>query len=710
MFDGLSLRVRILLFFVLLGIAVPLVIAAAMVFAAQRLGGDVTAPLVLSGGLASLALMALVGYVWQLFDTHVARPITGVSRDLQTLMHANTEHDVATDQARYLGLLAPTIDEIAKTLKDARASFDEKVALATAKTEEQRAQLEAILRDLDEGVIVCNRSHQVLLYNRRALRFLGDSGELGLARSLFSLLERQPFVNTMERLTNRLASGRYKSHKDHLSTPFSFSTRDGRIVLRGKMSLMTDNDALETVSGYVLTFSDQTLELEQRAQVDRLLRTVMDGFREPVSSLLASSETLHNTPNLQPQEMSELTAILKSDSEQLADTLADLSAGYDTMAGSHWPMCDTYSANMLSIVASRYRENPVLTVDVSGSPVWMHCDSNTVIELVDVLLRQLVEHCGATTFALTANDETRRPYVDIVWSGEAASAQQIETWAAAPLPRVVAGLTGSDVLVLHRSDIWCEAMDDERVRLRIPLLPAVDAHVDKAVGGAPIRLEFYDFDLLNTSDEAKALADRPLRELTFVVFDTETTGLEPSNGDEIISIAGVRVVNGRVLTGEIFDKFVNPKRKIPQRSTLVHGISEEMVKEAPGIETVLPRFHGYVGDAVIVAHNAAFDLKFLELKKDLTGLSFDNPVLDTVLLSAIVHDHTDQHTLDAVAERFNVEIPPETRHTALGDSLATAYVLVKIIDLLEVNGIHTLGDAQAASERIVQIRKQQAKY
>lgn len=135
-----------------------------------------------------------------------------------------------------------------------------------------------------------------------------------------------------------------------------------------------------------------------------------------------------------------------------------------------------------------------------------------------------------------------------------------------------------------------------------------------------------------------------------------------------------------------------------------------MVKGKPRIEEVLPRFHDFVGDAVLVAHNAAFDIKLLHLNQDQCGVRFDNPVLDTVLLSAIVHDHADEHTLDAVAERFSIEIPPENRHTAFGDALATAKVLLKLIDLLEAHGIRRLGEAIEASNRIVEIRRRQANY
>jgi DNA polymerase-3 subunit epsilon len=163
-----------------------------------------------------------------------------------------------------------------------------------------------------------------------------------------------------------------------------------------------------------------------------------------------------------------------------------------------------------------------------------------------------------------------------------------------------------------------------------------------------------------------------------------------------------------LVRGETFEQLVNPGRKIPQSSTRFHGLTDKDVKGNLDAKTVLPMFHRFCGRAVLVAHNAAFDMKFLELKEKASGVMFRNPVLDVLLLSAYLHDHMADHSMKATAERLGVEV--SGRHTALGDAMTTADLFLAMLEPLAARGIVTLGDALKVSHAQVKLRKEQAKF
>jgi DNA polymerase-3 subunit epsilon len=219
---------------------------------------------------------------------------------------------------------------------------------------------------------------------------------------------------------------------------------------------------------------------------------------------------------------------------------------------------------------------------------------------------------------------------------------------------------------------------------------------------APKRPELYDFSVFNEMERhvPAAMRERRLDQVTFVVLDTETTGLRPEGGDRIISLAGVRVRSGLVRPSEVFDALVCPERSIPSSSTRLHGITDDMVVSAPAIGVVLPAFLRFCEGAVLAGHEVSFDLGFLRRDMEFLGLprlTSEHPVLDTRLLSRLVHGTDADHTIEAVAQRLGVRTIG--RHSALGDALTTAEILVRLLQLLNRRGLATLGQILDALRR-----------
>ena len=674
MLTRLSLRIRIFLFFAAMAIGALAALGVGLALGYRRLGSPDTLDAFVQGGVvAAFAIVGLVVWVWYLFDTNVAKPIDILAGALRARAHSDVTGSMDAAIARYLGDLAPAATATAQSLSETRNALAEAVARETTRLTDEKARLEALLSDVSVGVLLCSGDHALAFYNGLAVDLLGvDATSPGLDRRLFDYLREGPIRLAYDRL---IATGDPDAASDLLC-----ATRNGVRILSARMRLMSGEGR---VPGYVLTLRDVTADMASHSRREALIAEIFDRVRRPaanLSTLMAAIPEGAAAPD-------RLDLALREEVAHLALAVNDLSRRHDDMRDDSWPTTVVRASDLLEGLKARL-EADGLGAETEAAELLLYCNGFEIIALLSGLAEEMGRSGLARAFHLTVEEDGTGAMVRLIWQGAALPMRDLSMWLTQPLESGIAAAPRQTVLALHATEIWPESVGQGRHSLCLPI-PRARRVVHRP---APIsRAVVYDFDLLSRARNEK-VQDAPLDALTYVVFDTETTGLLPAQGDEIVQIAAVRIVNGRRVDGEVFDTLVNPQRPIPLASTEVHGITDAMVQDAPSVAEVVARFHKFAEGAVLIAHNAPFDMEFLRRQEKAIALRFDHPVFDTVLLSAVVYGQHEVHSLDALTHRLGITIPEEARHTAIGDTVATADAFLKLMPMLQGRGLRTFGD------------------
>lgn len=195
-----------------------------------------------------------------------------------------------------------------------------------------------------------------------------------------------------------------------------------------------------------------------------------------------------------------------------------------------------------------------------------------------------------------------------------------------------------------------------------------------------------------------SLYDVHLDTIEAVVFDLETTGFSPYNGDEILSFGAVRVTGQKVMEEDLFYTLVNPKRNVPDIIVELTGITNEMASVAPGLIDGLRRFLEFVQNGILIAHGSGHDKHFLNSALWKTSkTSLNHRLLDTMMIAKWLHPKRESYDLDSLLDMYEIEVTQ--RHHALEDSLMTAKLWVKMLSAIRERDVNNLGDLYAHLSR-----------
>lgn len=654
--------------------------------------------------LSTLLLFALGCGLKALFDAYIT-PIARLSEDA-VLLAANPGHRITARGSRDVRVLVEKLNALAAEHQTLHDDVQEKIELANRTLAEEKNRLAALMAELALSVLVCNIDGRILLFNTRARQLLRPGNEgvsaIGLGRSVFGAIESGLVLHALEQIQHQL-----REQPDDVAPPvcaFVATLADGQIV-RAHMAPVFDS--ARALNGFVLTLEDITRNVEADNRRDALVQSLTQDARATLANIRAAVETIQTFPDMTGAKRTQFTAIIDDESMRLAAQIERAVHQRSNDTDSRRELEDMRGTDLIALLLRRIG-GPSLRVTAGNTvdaTLWLKVDSYALTQALAYLSRRLAADAGVAELRFDLHRADRLVHLDLVWSGAPLGADMLRAWENAPLPVSAAGsaLTLNSVIAHHggESVYRCEPTKG-RARYRLMLRAADPRTAFDIAPPQTGRPEFYDFDLFHQPGQSAEIDQCLLSQLSYTVFDTETTGLHPAAGDEIISIGALRIVNGRLLQQETFDRLIEPRGALSAESTGIHGLTHAMLKGQPPVEAVLPQFRNFAADTVLVAHNAAFDMRFLQMLEARTGVAFKQPVLDTLLLSQVIHPHQPEHSLEAIAARLGV--PVIGRHTALGDAIVTGEVFLRMIPVLAEKGIVTLKDARDAAQQTLYAR------
>ncbi|MCM2357720.1 MAG: exonuclease domain-containing protein [Geobacteraceae bacterium] len=650
--------------------------------------------------LAAFAIMVIT-LAWRIADQFL-RPILEIRRGAEIVSRINLGHRIQIDTGDELEDLALEFNRMAGNLARAYDELEGRVRDATRTVQEESNRLATVLRTMVDGVVVANEAGETILMNPRARIILDRAYTSGIGDALSRIFPSDRLSFHLKRLRQGWDPAREAVEE------VVFPLLDGKL-LKGSLSVVPGPGGER--AGFLLVFRDLRAPSEEGTRFEETLREMPQLLRGPVATSRSLVETLQRHREMSPEKQQAFLAAMAEELDRLSGRVTAMEEAASGARMSRWPAIPSNPRELLEeSVASASGISVEIEADVGPIPPVLVEPFSWVASLRRVLLwigqRSSAPPSVAANLRVEDGTVVTTFRIKAPFAGDPAELEALEVSPAGEEP-----LPLGETVRRNKGELWTRS-SGYSLEVRLALLQAA-AVADGGRAGGLIEgePEFYNFDLFLPRPviEREDLLRAELADLDYVVVDTETTGLQLSKGDKIISISGVRIRRGRVQSAGIFNTLVNPGRSIPRESTEIHHIEDHMVADAPSMNEVYPQFVEYVGDSVLVAHNAAFDKKCLDMAAAEAGLpQIDNPVLDTLFLSYALHQEVEGHSLEAMAERLGITI--EGRHSSLGDARATAQIFLGLIALLPGRGVRTLADAKGFCDRHLLLRWQSSRF
>ena len=505
--------------------------------------------------------LGLFGIVFALAYQVYVKGLRKIAEGVRIMLNANPGHRLESAGPVELRLAAQAVNTLADYREALIRDREVQIAEANRSVEAEKNRLAALMSELSQGVLVCTLDGRILLYNERARQVICTSTDqscgcaaplIGLGRSIFALVDRNLLAHALESIEARLG----KREADP-NAQFMITTRASQFVRINMAPVLTapppgSSEAghranQPIISGFVMTVEDITRSFELDTTRDMLLQSFTEGSRASLAGIRAAVEMLAYYPDCTPADRNRFIQIISEEVGNLSDKLHQLTADHVDSLKTRWPLEEMPGTDLIEAARRRIESRLGLTVETDDldPSVWVKVDSYTLVQALNYLASRLKEEWGVSRLRIDLSRHARIVQLDLSWPEPLLSQELLQQWE---LNSLHGGgednpLTLCDVLERHSAEIvylMNKARNCPQFRLLLPLAAPL-----QPLSGTPIRYgdsrpEFYDFDLFRQGGQTPELDQALLTDLNYTVFDTETTGLQPSDPSLTIWLHGTR--------------------------------------------------------------------------------------------------------------------------------------------------------------------------
>ena len=486
--------------------------------------------------------LAAVGAVLRQLVAYFMTAPARLAEEAQVLLGTDVKRRLVAQGSVENRRLTDLFNQLVEQREALRSEMDVRVQEASRNTEMEKSRLAALMSELTKSVVVCNLDGRILLYNNRArMQFralskapgvAGGAELVGLGRSIYSVFDRKLVTHALENIQHRLQRGAASP-----SAQFVTTTHAGQLLRvqmapvravqspDGAADIAVSND----LTGFVLMLDNITREFEADSEKDRVLYSLTEGSRAALANAQAAVEVLEY-PDIEAEMRERLLHVIREEIQGLGKRIDEMQTSSTNNLRSRWPLEDMLGADFIEAAVRRIETSlPVRAEwDAVDTSLWLKVESFSLLQALVHLSSRLNIECGVDTVQLRLAENAQRAQLDLLWTPQTPDIKAMMNWE---LEQIRSGsetlsLTVQDVLTRHGGDSWYER-DADGVRAFFRFLLPLAAPQEELASATFLRNEsrpeYYDFDLFQSSEQSRSLEDRLLTELTYTVFDTETT-------------------------------------------------------------------------------------------------------------------------------------------------------------------------------------------